>query len=51
MFGKQDTSWFASFDKRYTVVVMVAQGGGGGETAAPAARDIWSGIYRLKERR
>ncbi|SDQ78663.1 penicillin-binding protein 2 [Thermostaphylospora chromogena] len=51
VFGKQDTSWFASFDKRYTVVVMVAQGGGGGETAAPAARDIWSGIYRLKERR
>ncbi|MGW0478265.1 penicillin-binding protein 2 [Nonomuraea sp. NPDC003214] len=47
VFGRQDTSWFASFDRRYAVVVMVSQGGNGGETAAPAAREIWSGIYRL----
>ncbi|MEV5414248.1 penicillin-binding protein 2 [Thermopolyspora sp. NPDC052614] len=50
VYGKQDTSWFASFDRRHVVVVMVAQGGNGGETAAPAARDIWSTIHRLKHR-
>ena len=27
VFGKQTTSWFASFDDRYAVVVMVEQGG------------------------
>jgi penicillin-binding protein 2 len=47
VFGKEDTSWFASFDKRYAVVVMVAQGGGGGETAAPAAAEIWKAIHRV----
>jgi len=47
--GKRDTSWFASFDKKYTVVVMVAQGGTGGETAAPAAREIWSAIHGVKD--
>jgi len=50
VFGKQDTSWFASFDRRHVVVVMVAQGGNGGETAAPAARDIWSAIHRVEEK-
>ncbi|WP_084955299.1 penicillin-binding protein 2 [Thermoactinospora rubra] len=50
VFGQQDTSWFASFDKRYVVVVMVAQGGNGGETAAPAAREIWSHLYGVSKR-
>jgi hypothetical protein len=49
---KQDTSWFASFgpvtDPRYVVVVMVEQGGTGGTVAAPAAREIWDGIYGLE---
>ncbi|MFC0862889.1 penicillin-binding protein 2 [Sphaerimonospora cavernae] len=50
-YGRRDTSWFASFapakDPKYVVVVVVSQGGTGGSTAAPAARDIWEGIYRL----
>ncbi|MFF5208338.1 penicillin-binding protein 2 [Streptosporangium sp. NPDC000396] len=49
VYGKQDTSWFASFapaDKpRFVVVVMVSQGGMGAQTAAPAARKIYEGIY------
>ncbi|GAA4206607.1 penicillin-binding protein 2 [Microbispora amethystogenes] len=50
-YGRQDTSWFASFapakDPKYVVVVVVSQGGTGGTTAAPAAREIWEGIDAL----
>ncbi|WP_204044691.1 penicillin-binding protein 2 [Acrocarpospora phusangensis] len=49
VYGKADTSWFASFaptsKPRYVVVVMVSQGGMGGSTAAPAVRQIYEGIY------
>lgn len=45
VYGKGDTSWFASYgpadQPRYAVVVMVSQGGTGGTTAAPVARAIW----------
>ncbi|WP_352231836.1 penicillin-binding protein 2 [Microtetraspora sp. NBRC 16547] len=51
VWGKRDTSWFASFapaaDPRLVTVVMVSQGGFGAETAAPAVRRIWEGIYGL----
>ncbi|WP_395107178.1 penicillin-binding protein 2 [Actinomadura sp. SCN-SB] len=51
VFGKGDTSWFASYapaDKpRFAVVVMVSQGGTGGSTAAPAVREIYEAIYGL----
>lgn len=53
VYGKKDTSWFASFapanKPRYAVVVMVSQGGTGATTAAPAAREIWEGMYGLKK--
>lgn len=48
VFGKQATSWFASYGPvgagqrpRYAVVVMVSQAGTGVGSAAPAARAIW----------
>ncbi|MEP6649960.1 MAG: penicillin-binding transpeptidase domain-containing protein [Lapillicoccus sp.] len=48
VFGKQATSWFASFgpvgNPRYAVVVMVAQAGTGAGTAAPASRQIWEAL-------
>ncbi len=48
VFGKQATSWFASFgpvtNPKYAVVVMVAQAGTGASTAAPAAREIWEAL-------
>lgn len=51
-FGETDTSWFASYapadDPRYVVVVVVSEGGAGGEAAAPAVREIWSGMYGLE---
>jgi penicillin-binding protein 2 len=51
---KQPTSWFASFGgpagqaPQYVVVTMVTQAGQGGKVAAPAAREIWDGIYGLE---
>jgi len=51
VYGKEDTSWFASFapaeNPRFVVVVMVSQGGMGAETAAPAVRRIYEGIYGI----
>ncbi|GAA3176662.1 penicillin-binding protein 2 [Nonomuraea roseoviolacea] len=52
VWGKEDTSWFASFaptnDPRFVVVAMVSQGGMGAQTAAPAVREIYEGIYGIK---
>ncbi|GAA0376175.1 penicillin-binding protein 2 [Acrocarpospora corrugata] len=49
VYGKTDTSWFASFapaeKPRFVVVVMVSQGGMGGSAAAPAVREIYEGMY------
>ncbi|NDU75510.1 penicillin-binding protein 2 [Actinomadura sp. DSM 109109] len=55
VYGKQDTSWFASFgpvDKpRFAVVAMVSQGGQGSQAAAPAVREIWEAMYGTKDRK
>jgi penicillin-binding protein 2 len=52
VFGKQDTSWFASWapadgPARYVVVAMIEQAGLGAQAAAPVARAIYEGIYGL----
>jgi penicillin-binding protein 2 len=51
VFGKDDTSWFASFapanNPRFAVVVMVTQAGQGAMFAAPAVREIYEAIYGL----
>ncbi|PZG21551.1 penicillin-binding protein 2 [Spongiactinospora gelatinilytica] len=51
VYGKEDTSWFASFapaaDPRFVVVVMVSQGGMGGSTAAPAVREIYEQMFGI----
>jgi penicillin-binding protein 2 len=56
VFGKQDTSWFASWapaDKpaQYVVVAMIEQAGLGAQAAAPVARAIYEGIYGLNGQR
>ncbi|MGI5274432.1 penicillin-binding protein 2 [Nonomuraea sp. CA-218870] len=52
VWGKKDTSWFASFaptrNPRFVVAVMVSQGGFGASAAAPAAREIYEGIFGVK---
>jgi penicillin-binding protein 2 len=47
VFGKQTTSWFASFDDRYAIVLMVEEGGTGAGTSGPSVRGIYEAIYGL----
>jgi len=48
VYGKQSTSWLASYDKRYVVVMMVSQGGTGSGTSGPAVRKIWETLYGVR---
>lgn len=47
VYGKQSTSWVATYDKRYVVVMMVSQGGTGSGTSGPAIRKIWEALYGI----
>ncbi len=48
VYGKQSTSWVASYTKDYVVVMMVSQGGTGSGTSGPAIRTIWETLYGIK---
>ncbi len=45
--GKQSTSWVATYDKNYVVVMMVSQAGTGSGTSGPAVRKIWESLYGI----
>ncbi len=49
VFGRQPTSWFASFapadDPRYAVVIMVSQGGTGAGTSGPSVKGIYEALF------
>ena len=47
VYGKQSTSWVASYDENYVVVMMVSQGGTGSGTSGPAVRKIWESLYGI----
>lgn len=47
VYGKQSTSWVASYDENYVVVMMVSQAGTGSGTSGPAVRKIWEGLYGI----
>jgi penicillin-binding protein 2 len=53
--GCDDHSWYASWapasNPRYVVVVVIEHGGFGVEAAAPAARDIYTALFRLGARK
>ena len=51
VYGKQSTSWVASYDERYVVVMMVSQGGTGSGTSGPAIRKIWETLYGVRRLR
>ncbi|MCW2712060.1 MAG: spoVD, partial [Marmoricola sp.] len=48
VYGKQSTSWVASYTRDYVVVMMVSQGGTGSGTSGPAIRKIWEHLYGIK---
>lgn len=48
VYGKQSTSWVASYTDDYVVVMMVSQGGTGSGTSGPAVRKIWETLYGVE---
>jgi penicillin-binding protein 2 len=48
VYGKQSTSWVATYDENYVVVMMVSQAGTGSGTSGPAVRRIWESLYGIK---
>ncbi len=48
VYGKQSTSWVASYSKDYVVVMMVSQGGTGSGTSGPSVRRIWESLYGIE---
>jgi len=47
VYGKQTTSWVASYDKQYVVVMQIAQGGTGSGTSGESVRRIWEALYGI----
>ncbi|MEV0599795.1 penicillin-binding protein 2 [Streptomyces sp. NPDC050315] len=45
VYGKQTTSWFATYTKDFTIVMTIAQGGTGSGASGPAVRKIYDAIY------
>jgi penicillin-binding protein 2 len=49
VYGKQSTSWFASYapahKPRYAVVMMVSQGGTGSGTSGPAVAEVYKTLF------
>jgi len=47
-YGKQTTSWLASYTDRYAVVMMISQAGTGSGASGEAVRHIWEGLYGVQ---
>jgi penicillin-binding protein 2 len=48
VYGKQSTSWVATYTKDYVVIMMVTQAGTGSGTSGPYVRKIWESLYGIK---
>jgi penicillin-binding protein 2 len=48
VYGKQTTSWVATYDKQYVVLMQISQGGTGSGTSGEAVRKIWERLYGIK---
>jgi penicillin-binding protein 2 len=48
VYGKQSTSWVASYDDNYVVLMMVTQAGTGSGTSGPGVRKIWESLYGVQ---
>ncbi|MEY2231577.1 MULTISPECIES: penicillin-binding protein 2 [Streptomyces] len=47
VYGKQTTSWLATYTKDFTIVMTISQGGTGSGAAGPAVRNLYNAIYGL----
>ncbi|TDO47349.1 penicillin-binding protein 2 [Kribbella sp. VKM Ac-2527] len=48
VYGKQTTSWLASYTDRYAVVMMISQAGTGSGASGTAVRHIYETLYNIK---
>jgi len=48
VYGKQTTSWLATYSKDYTVVMTIAQAGTGSGASGEAVRNIYSALYGVQ---
>ncbi|WP_242440731.1 penicillin-binding protein 2 [Streptomyces sp. CB02923] len=49
VYGKQTTSWFATYTKDYAIVMTISQGGTGSGASAPAVRKLYNALYGVSE--
>ncbi|MEU9366591.1 penicillin-binding protein 2 [Streptomyces avermitilis] len=49
VYGKQTTSWFATYTKDYTVVMTISQAGTGSGASGPAVRKIYDALYGVSQ--
>ncbi len=47
VYGKQTTSWVASYDKQYVVIMQIAQAGTGSGASGDSVRKIWEALYGI----
>ncbi|MEU8570226.1 penicillin-binding protein 2 [Streptomyces pathocidini] len=50
VYGKQTTSWFATYTKDYSIVMTISQGGTGSGASGPAVRNIYNALYGADEK-
>jgi len=48
VYGKQTTSWMATYSKDYTVIMTIAQAGTGSGASGEAMRNIYSALYGVQ---
>lgn len=49
VYGKQTTSWFATYTDEFTIVMTISQGGTGSGASGPAVRNIYDALYGVDE--
>lgn len=49
VYGKQTTSWFATYTDEYAIVMTISQGGTGSGASGPAVRNIYNALYGVSE--
>ncbi|MET9418172.1 penicillin-binding protein 2 [Streptomyces klenkii] len=50
VYGKQTTSWFATYTGDYAVVMTISQGGTGSGASGPAVRNIYNALYGVDDK-
>ncbi|MFJ4684894.1 penicillin-binding protein 2 [Streptomyces sp. NPDC088789] len=49
VYGKQTTSWFATYTEDYSIVMTISQGGTGSGASGPAVRNIYDALYGVSD--